>query len=278
MDDTSELSDDEFYARFGYCWDYVFVFKVFNDLESPSEFQQSHSMKRTLHNIEAGGLETYMYYSVQRDEVYCKVRAPLPRLKQEADRSNFNLLLDPVALKAAAMMGVYDRGVMLVKPIKIVDEKHASPLAPFEFIYGEYINDDDDNGKRVAPLYTKYPPNQTPFSGVHRRKLILQILEAQHVTPFNGCGLDIGRLITEQAVMAFYPLHNELLVKKLKGSWLKMCAFPWQQPYDEIKDYFGEKVGLYFRWLGNYTAWLVFPAVFGIAAFADSRYGVSMLV
>jgi hypothetical protein len=240
--DSSDLPDAEFYNLYGYGWDYVFVFKVYNDLDLPTDYQVANSMKNILRNIEAGGLETYMYYSVQKDEVYCKIRAPLPRLKQEADRSNFKLLLDPVALKSMAMMGVYDRGELLVKPIKIVDEKHCSPLAPFEHIYGEYINDDDDNGKRIAPLYTKYAPKQAPFSGVHRRKLILQILEAQRAPPFNGCGLDIGRNIQEQAIMAFYPLHNPVLIGKLKGQWMKLCAFPWQQPYGEVKDYFGEKV------------------------------------
>ena len=75
----------------------------------------------------------------------------------------------------------------------------------------------------------------------------------------------------EEAIAAFYPLHNDTLRGKLAKSWLKAFAFPWQQPYDEIKDYFGEKVALYFRWLGNYTKWLVFPAVFGVAAFVHSR-------
>ena len=146
----------------------MFVFRVYDETETLTGYQSKHSMRSILRNIKAGGLETYLYYSVQRDEVYCKVRAPLPRLKQEADRCNLRLPLDPVALKNMAMMGIYDRGVQLVKPIKIVDEKHVTPLSPFEYIYGEYVNDDDEEGKRVAQLYTKYPPNQIPFSGVHR--------------------------------------------------------------------------------------------------------------
>lgn len=30
------------------------------------------------------GIETRMFYSVQRDEVYCKIRCPLERLQREA--------------------------------------------------------------------------------------------------------------------------------------------------------------------------------------------------
>jgi hypothetical protein len=36
------------------------------------------------------------------------------------------------------------------------------------------------------------------------------------------------------------------------------------QPIDEIRDYFGDHVALYFAWLGLYTQKLVFPTIFGI--------------
>ena len=36
------------------------------------------------------------------------------------------------------------------------------------------------------------------------------------------------------------------------------------QPIDDIRDYFGEEVALYFAWLGLYTRSLCFPAVFGV--------------
>ena len=30
-----------------------------------------------------------------------------------------------------------------------------------------------------------------------------------------------------------------------------------------VREYFGEKVALYFSWLGHYTFWLLFPAIVG---------------
>lgn len=38
---------------------------------------------------------------------------------------------------------------------------------------------------------------------------------------------------------------------------------PAWAPADEICDYFGVKIAMYFAWLGFYTSAMVYPAVFG---------------
>ena len=40
---------------------------------------------------------------------------------------------------------------------------------------------------------------------------------------------------------------------------------PQNQPFDLIRNYFGEKVGLYFKFLGHYTNWLLVPGLVGLA-------------
>eukprot|EP01043_Picozoa_sp_COSAG02_P008349 COSAG02_NODE_265_length_26599_cov_13.943698_14_plen_730_part_00 len=45
----------------------------------------------------------------------------------------------------------------------------------------------------------------------------------------------------------------------------------WFQPVDEIRDYFGDEIGLYFAWLGVYTKSLAFSSIFGVLAML---YGV----
>ena len=50
-------------------------------------------------------------------------------------------------------------------------------------------------------------------------------------------------------------------------SWYNTPQRQWAycyQPIDEIRDYFGDSVGLYFRWLGLYVSSLVTPAVTGM--------------
>ena len=39
------------------------------------------------------------------------------------------------------------------------------------------------------------------------------------------------------------------------------------QPLDHIRDYLGEKVAIYFAWLGFYTAWLLPASVVGLLVF-----------
>ena len=38
--------------------------------------------------------------------------------------------------------------------------------------------------------------------------------------------------------------------------------------------YFGEKVGLYFTWIGHYTAWLIFASIIGVLVML---YGVTTI-
>uniref|UniRef100_A0A0E0JN10 Anoctamin transmembrane domain-containing protein n=1 Tax=Oryza punctata TaxID=4537 RepID=A0A0E0JN10_ORYPU len=75
----------------------------------------------------------------------------------------------------------------------------------------------------------------------------------------------LTRLEDEGIVKLVFPLHDEIKRKQLLRNWaLKWFDFTWQ-PIDEIYSYFGTKIAIYFSFLGMYTRWLFFPAVFGLA-------------
>ena len=40
---------------------------------------------------------------------------------------------------------------------------------------------------------------------------------------------------------------------------------PFSQPFADIRDYYGEKIALYFAWLGFYTFYLIYAAILGLA-------------
>ena len=80
------------------------------------------------------GLETKMFYSVKRDEVYCKVRASLDRLCKEADRIDYKLELDHEELRRVCEKGIPEHGI---KPIVIEDVKGVSQRNPYQFIFAK---------------------------------------------------------------------------------------------------------------------------------------------
>ncbi|KAG8261475.1 hypothetical protein J6590_071452 [Homalodisca vitripennis] len=58
-----------------------------------------------------------------------------------------------------------------------------------------------------------------------------------------------------------FPLHDEDVLRKLGHKWY-LSLFK-KQPFEEIREYFGESIALYFQFLGYYTYALIVPMVLG---------------
>lgn len=41
-------------------------------------------------------------------------------------------------------------------------------------------------------------------------------------------------------------------------------SLPWTLDLSELRDYFGERITLYFAFIGHYSKWLLIPAAIGI--------------
>jgi hypothetical protein len=102
---------------------------------------------------------------------------------------------------------------------------------------------------------------------------------------------------------AFFALHDKQKLQILRDGWATfkfLSRIKWEakspefatnlsyyhphnlpenqfglvyQPLDEIRDYFGDHIGLYFAWLGHYTKALIFPTMFGIIAMLTQVFG-----
>ncbi|EGB11601.1 hypothetical protein AURANDRAFT_21357 [Aureococcus anophagefferens] len=81
----------------------------------------------------------------------------------------------------------------------------------------------------------------------------------------NGANLVLEQLVDNEIIEAAYPLHDPNENGQLQAKWLVYWAWPWEQPFVRIKDYYGEKVGLYFVFLGHYTTAVIIAAVVGFA-------------
>jgi len=348
--------NDPFRSTYGYCWDYIIAFRVYDEEDYTSDVQCQYSMRYILQRLSAGGMEVRLFYSLSKRQVFCKIRCSLSRLQKHADLVDYKLQLDPVELRKvckAGREGLWD-------PLKVPDECEETHLSPYEHIFARF--EFDDETQRTSPemmmLYKRYPrlrldpdeiaalgdlagefaandddddddatsgspgsngglarnpmvphpsmdfsasavggesaielldvaagaaagadgggeeeedndddgPKLTTrqeaqmFRGVDRMKLMNMIIESKGP---GGCGLDIRQLMKDEAILTYMPLHDMVELRALESNWLKFFAWPWNQPVDQIKDYFGEKIGLYFKWLGLYTTWLSLAALMG---------------
>lgn len=69
--------------------------------------------------------------------------------------------------------------------------------------------------------------------------------------------MNLSQLVANEAILSAFPLHNYKEKVLLEKKWLKAHQYPWNQPLWDVKCYFGEKVGLFFAFLGHVNRWLV---------------------
>uniref|UniRef100_A0A8C8EDQ4 Anoctamin n=1 Tax=Otus sunia TaxID=257818 RepID=A0A8C8EDQ4_9STRI len=95
----------------------------------------------------------------------------------------------------------------------------------------------------------------------------LKIINNYYVFIFQG----ITSLLANGVYSAAYPLHDLLLcfsvLQLLCEEWASYGVFYKYQPIDLVRKYFGEKIGLYFAWLGVYTQMLIPASIVGIIVF-----------
>lgn len=77
---------------------------------------------------------------------------------------------------------------------------------------------------------------------------------------FEGFALHDGR----SDHRSYDYLNKRQILGKYWAKWSKWYKY---QPIDHIREYFGEKIAIYFAWLGFYTAWLIPAAIVGVVVF-----------
>ncbi|NWU86228.1 ANO9 protein, partial [Onychorhynchus coronatus] len=117
-------------------------------------------------------------------------------------------------------------------------------------------------GKPDRKLQNENSPQDIP---VTTRIRIVHFILQNTVTP----DLEkLGDLMKKKVFEAAFPLHEKEAVREfLKVKWARWRGLFNKQPIGKIRCYFGEKVALYFVWLGWYTYLLGFAALAGVLTF-----------
>uniref|UniRef100_A0A8C2KKX9 Anoctamin n=1 Tax=Cyprinus carpio TaxID=7962 RepID=A0A8C2KKX9_CYPCA len=122
------------------------------------------------------------------------------------------------------------------------------------------------------------------FTNTQRHRIVYEILARTVYGRRKRAEVGVARLLNEGAFTGAFPLHEgpfelpgcDMQPDKLNkrqvlyhywSNWLKWYKY---QPLDHIREYFGEKIALYFAWLGFYTAWLLPAALVGTCVFVSA--------
>ncbi|XP_069909985.1 anoctamin-9 isoform X1 [Oryctolagus cuniculus] len=116
------------------------------------------------------------------------------------------------------------------------------------------------------------PAKPTPVPATTRIRIVNFILNSK-----TAAGGTFEELVKDGVFKAWFPLHKG--EEDLKKKWARWRDMALQQPIDEIRGYFGEKVALYFAWLGWYTYMLVPAALVGLLVFLSgfARFDASQI-
>jgi hypothetical protein len=138
---------------------------------------------------------------------------------KEADRVNYRLQLDPVVLCNTLLQG-HLKGPIEKQwaPINMPATSTETDIDPFEHIYMDYRGEGDSNSNFTDSIYKTWP-NNTKLRGVDRLKLIALILKARKSE--GGCQFDVYKLIKNQCLLTFFPLHDAVELLELEDKWLK---------------------------------------------------------
>ncbi|KAA0724050.1 Anoctamin-5 Gnathodiaphyseal dysplasia 1 protein [Triplophysa tibetana] len=119
---------------------------------------------------------------------------------------------------------------------------------------------------------TLFPPST-------RNRIVYYILSRCPYSKEDKAKKGIKRLLNNGTYIAAFPLHDcrywtrsrdpncESERNELYRFWARFSRFYKEQPLNLIRKYYGEKIGIYFAWLGFYTEMLFYAALVGLLCF-----------
>ncbi|XP_072002458.1 anoctamin-4 isoform X1 [Engystomops pustulosus] len=253
--------------------DYILVYRK----SSP------HSEKREVfeRNIRAEGLQMEKESSITNSDImFVKLHAPWEVLGRYAELMNVRM---PFRRKIYYLHRRYKFMSRMEKQLSRF--RGWLPKKPMR-LDKETIPDLEENDCYTAPFSQQrihhfiINNKDTFFNNATRSRIVHHILQrVKYEEGKNKIGLN--RLLSNCTYEAAFPLHEGGYRSKnsikthgaenhrhlLFECWASWGVWYKYQPLDLIRRYFGEKIGLYFAWLGWYTGMLFPAAIIGLFVF-----------
>lgn len=59
-------------------------------------------------------------------------------------------------------------------------------------------------------------------------------------------------MIFKKTLLSIFPLHDRLISDQIVHAVSKVGTTPWDVPFEDMRQYFGEKITLYNVFIGHY--------------------------
>ena len=99
------------------------------------------------------------------------------------------------------------------------------------------------------------------LNDVDERVLGPQLMQKEACEPGNSI---LEQLQIDEKIVDHFPLHQENKREWLEKFWVE--AYANKQPIEDIREYFGEEIALYFAWYGFTLKMMWIPAILGVTS------------
>ncbi|CAH3190102.1 unnamed protein product, partial [Porites evermanni] len=253
--------------------DFVLVYEENNDEETPKEILRFR--RKYMNNLQKSQLEFEEEKSATKNGTlhFIKVHVPWEVMLFYAEELNFK---GPLKERTEERINWSER---IMKKFHIPNIfKDDVPNQPPDYFTATF------QANKLHKFVGSDNP-ETYFKDTERTRVANEILETAVYGSRNKGEIGISRLVEEGVYCAAYPLHvgpaelpsdwnknphgpeEDRLNQRQAKYWARWGKWLKYQPLDHVREYFGEKIGIYFGWLGQYTAWLIMPSIVGLLVF-----------
>ena len=212
------------------------VFNIPDEDETPPEEQTYYKQKRewVIGKLRALNLNVDQFVNKSNTLLFVKISAPDTVLRYEAEERRIRLRLKDVY------------GGALCAYSREIESKQAfdKPLDGFELFCSAQQLKIIDEVCHSEPYGV-----DDPFEAAQNQ---ISFAKLQQEDPVPGLPI----------VAAYFPLHHDRMRLRLLNEWARALIKP--QPLELVREYFGEKLALFFTWMGYYCTMLWIPALIGL--------------